>query len=366
MFAALGRTFPDNLHSMVETAKLHARLQDLTSCVAAFEQCRAVDPLSLDGMDVFAETLLGAHDTHALNRLSHDLLKIEPKARPEPWVACALSAHVQHAAAVAEAGGNDDDEAAAAAAAANSEHLERALGYADKAAALSPTSLSALRTRATILGTMQKHEEAKACYVKALAVSRDLSIYRGLVQSFLALSKPKEAMIMAREAVQLTPRSADAVALVGTVYATHATIDSSRDAELQAKAKKAFTKALSLDRLAIDPLLQLAKLHENSGARDEAIKLLKDGLAQNNNEHLHTALASVYANSASEAHYQDALKHYHSALSINASLTAASEGLERLEKLMRGVDPDADEELTEGDDPDNDNSFEAGGDSYMS
>ncbi|CAN0013123.1 unnamed protein product [Choristocarpus tenellus] len=36
------------------------------------------------------------------------------------------------------------------------------------------------------------------------------------------------------------------------------------------------------------------------------------------------------------------------AISLNPSCTVATQGLERLEKLMRGVDPDADDGQEEG------------------
>ena len=66
---------------------------------------------------------------------------------------------------------------------------------------------------------------------------------------------------------------------------------------------------------------------------------LQEGLEQQSNEHLHAALANAYV---STDQYQEAMEQYHSALSLNGNLLVASEGLDRLEKLMSGVDPGKD------------------------
>ena len=45
-----------------------------------------------------------------------------------------------------------------------------------------------------------------------------------------------------------------------------------------------------------------------------------------------------------EEHYPEALASYHAALSLNPASDAALTGLDRLEKLMAGVDPDLSDE----------------------
>ena len=62
-----------------------------------------------------------------------------------------------------------------------------------------------------------------------------------------------------------------------------------------------------------------------------------------NDETVHTKLAAVCA-MGPKHQYQEALSHYHPALSLAPGCEAAKVGLERLEKLMRGLDPDAEEE----------------------
>ena len=54
---------------------------------------------------------------------------------------------------------------------------------------------------------------------------------------------------------------------------------------------------------------------------------------------LHAKLGDVYV-IAGEERYPEALASYHAALSLNPASDAALTGLDRLEKLMAGVDPD--------------------------
>ena len=228
-------------------AQLLARQHEQTKAIAVFEECRTAEPLLMDGMDVYAEALHSSGNAHALNRLAHDLIDIE-QLRPEPWVAVALHTLM----------GGD---------------AEQALVFAKKAASIAPQSVPVLRTQGMVETTLLNHEAAKGLYVRALAVSKDLSVYEGLVQAYLELGKPKEALMMAREAAQLVPRSAEATTLIGQVYAVQAHTQPDRQADYTEKAKRSFLKALSLDRLAVGTVLALAKLYEFTSANDEAIKL---------------------------------------------------------------------------------------------
>jgi anaphase-promoting complex subunit 7 len=100
-------------------------------------------------------------------------------------------------------------------------------------------------------------------------------------------------------------------------------------------------------------VLALADLHGREGRNDEATVLLQQYLKNWADDSLHTKLAQILA--ATEK-LGESLSHYQTALSINPLNEAAKKGLERLEKHMKGVDPDAleDEEENEGEDADAD------------
>lgn len=129
------------------------------------------------------------------------------------------------------------------------------------------------------------------------------------------------------------PKNAKAITLVGRVLAH---LPEGRD-----KAKRAFQRALSIDPLTMDAILALADLYIASGEYDRCIDLLRQSLENSSHDFLHTKLGEVYT---LNEEYAEALACFHTAISSNPTSVAAANGLERLEKLMRGVDPDAEDD----------------------
>lgn len=148
--------------------------------------------------------------------------------------------------------------------------------------------------------------------------------------------------------------NARAVVLLGQVLASEETTDKDKE-----RAKTLFTKALASDPNCIDAILALADLHVASGGYDQATTVLKTALSKHNMDSLHTKLGEVLSLAKS---FDEALGYFHTALAINPKSEDAKIGLERLEKLMRGIDPDhelqGDEEGDNSSDLDGDNSSE--------
>ncbi|GJX18726.1 anaphase-promoting complex subunit 7 [Tanacetum coccineum] len=84
-----------------------------------------------------------------------------------------------------------------------------------------------------------------------------------LVRSYLALSKTKEALYVAKEAMKAMPQSAKALKLVGDVYASNS---SGRD-----EAKKFYESALKLEPGYLRAALALAELNVMEGRNYEAL-----------------------------------------------------------------------------------------------
>jgi|MDSY01.2.fsa_nt_gb tetratricopeptide (TPR) repeat protein len=101
-----------------------------------------------------------------------------------------------------------------------------------------------------------------------------------------------------------------------------------------------FTKALAMDPKHIDAAMALVDLHMANRRYDDCVALLQRCLQNHNQDFLHTKLADVLT---ANGQHSDALAYYHTAMSLNPSNAQAKAGLDRLEKLMRGVDPDQDE-----------------------
>ncbi|XP_073313732.1 anaphase-promoting complex subunit 7-like isoform X4 [Primulina huaijiensis] len=181
--------------------------------------------------------------------------------------------------------------------------------------------------------SMNRPEAAVIAYRGAQELRPDLRSYQGLVRSYLALSKIKEALYVAREAMKAMPQSAKALKLVGDV---HASSSSGRE-----KAKKFYESALRLEPGFLGAALALAELHVQEGRNGDAVSLLQGFLKDWADDSLHAKLAQVFA---ATSMLQEALSHYQAALRINPLSDDARKGLERLEKQMKGVDPDAPEE----------------------
>ncbi|KAH8051971.1 hypothetical protein JL722_10416 [Aureococcus anophagefferens] len=268
---------------------------------------RVADNLNLDYMDHCAVLAKRRGQANDLNRLAHDLVSTNRK-RPEAWIAVALYAETRG-------------------------ETEKALGFVEKAIALDSRHVLAFQLRGELLLGMGKAEHAIVAYFQANNYAKDLASYKGLVAAYLSTRKYKEALCTAKEAVATLPNNAAAISLVGKVLAT--------SPEGTDKAKRAFAKALSIDKSCTDAALALVDLHVANQEYAQSIELLLHSLQSLNHDFLHTKLADVYV---LNEQYSDALAYYHAAISLNPQSEAANAGIDRLEKLMHGVDPDLDDD----------------------
>ncbi|XP_054806558.1 anaphase-promoting complex subunit 7 isoform X2 [Prosopis cineraria] len=192
--------------------------------------------------------------------------------------------------------------------------------------------------KGNLLLNMKRPEAAVVAFRGAQELRPDIRSYQGLVHTYLALSKIKEALYASREAMKAMPQSAKALKLVGDVHASNS---SGRE-----KAKKFYESALRLEPGYLGAALALAELHVIEGRNGDAVSLLERYLKDWADDSLHVKLAQVFA---ATNMLQDALLHYQAALRLNPQNEAAKRGLERLEKQMKGVDPDAPEEDDDND-----------------
>ncbi|KAJ9700096.1 hypothetical protein PVL29_005768 [Vitis rotundifolia] len=306
LFTELLQRFPNNIHILLEIAKVEAIIGKNDEAIMNFEKARSIDPHIITYMDEYAMLLMIKSDHLKLNKLVHDLLSIDP-TRPEVFVA--LSAVWER------------------------KEERGALSYAEKSIRIDERHIPGYIMKGNLYLSMNRPEAAVVAFRGAQELKPDLRSYQGLVRSYLALSKIKEALYVAREAMKAMPQSAKALKLVGDVHASNS---GGRE-----KAKKFYESALRLESGYLGAALALAELHVMEGRTGDAISLLERYLKDWADDSLHVKLAQVFA---ATNMLQDALSHYQSALRINAQNEAAKKGLERLEKQMKGVDPDAPEE----------------------
>ncbi|KAJ7560047.1 hypothetical protein O6H91_04G111700 [Diphasiastrum complanatum] len=318
-FNNLSQRFPNNVHILLETAKAEGALGRVDEAVHVFEKSRQFDPFNVTAMDEYAMLLRTRGESTELNRLVHDLLNIDP-TRPEVWVASAVLWETR------------DDKM-------------RALTYAEKSMRVDDRHTTAYLVKGDLSLSLSCSEAAVTAFRKAQSLKPDLRSYQGLVRAYLAISKHKEALCAAREAMKAMPHSAKALTLVGDVYANNP--------DGREKARKFYESALRLEPGYLGAVLSLADLQRVEGKNEEAVMLLQRYLKNWADDAMHTKLAQILA---ATNKLGESFSHYQAALSINPQNEAAKKGLERLEKQMKGVDPDAleQEEENEGEDVDAD------------
>lgn len=305
-FSDILQRFPNNVHILLEIAKVEAIIGKKDEAIMNFEKVRSIDPYVITYMDEYAMLLKTRSDYPKLNKLVHDLLNIDP-ARPEVYVALSVLWERKD--------------------------QRRALSYAEKSLRIDDRHISSHIMKGNLFLSLNRPDTALVAFRAAHELRHDLRNYQGLVRSYLGVSKIKEALFTAREAMKCMPQSAKALKLVGDV---HASCASGRE-----KARKFYESALRLEPGFLGAALALSELHVAEGRSKDAISLLERYLKDWADDSLHVTLAQVFAETNL---LQESLSHYQAALRINCQNERAKKGLDRLEKLMKGLDPDAPEE----------------------
>jgi anaphase-promoting complex subunit 7 len=238
---------------------------------------------------------------------------------------------------------------------------EKALAFVDKAISLDPQYAFSHLLRGSILLASQRPDHARLAFFRANDLQRDVPSFEGLVESYLAQSSWKEAVSSAKEAISGCPRDPRAITLVGLALAQAPT---SNKGEGKERAKRALKKAITLDHGALRPLFALVDLYASDGEFSTCIKLLQDGIENGgkvsdnaplcavstwNKAHadvIHAKMGEIYTLFDD---FGAALECYHTAIALNPQNGLAQQGMERLEKMMSGIDPDDEDEIGDGD-----------------
>lgn len=276
LFADLLQRFPNNTHLLLEIAKIEAIIGKNEEAVMNFEKARLIDPYVVTYMDEYAILLKTKSDYTKLSKLANDLLSIDP-TRPEVFVTLSVLWERK-------------DE-------------RGALSYAERSIRIDERHIPGHIMKGNLLLTAKRAEAAAVAFRSAQELRPDIRSYQGLVQSYLVLSKTKEALYAAREAMKAMPQSAKALKLVGDVHASNS---GGRE-----KAKKFYESALRLEPGYLGAALALAELHVIEGRNGDAVSLLERYLKDWADDSLHVKLAQVFA---ATNMLQDALSHYQSAL----------------------------------------------------
>ncbi|CAI5702830.1 unnamed protein product [Peronospora effusa] len=307
-FNMLDRVFPKNLHSLLRKAALEIDQDLLHQAHVTFTRARQVDDLNMTFMDRYANCLRKENSRTNLNNLVQELFKISSTCS-ESWLAAAYYNDLKG-------------------------DYETALQFCERAIEEQNRHAPAHLFQGEVLLRMHRPEPALKAFWTSCRLTRSLEAYTGIITSYcdlysIGVNRYKEAFATAKSVVKMFPKKAQSFVLFGSVLALNA--------EHREQAQQALHKALAMEPRKLSATFALADLLVEEGNLRGAIDRLQALGERHPREEVFTKLAYVFS---MDKQYAEALKYFHQALKLNPESTEALQGLDRLEKLMRGEDLD--------------------------
>ena len=230
---------PKNVWLMTKMAQSAAQAEHYEESINLFRQVRALDPLSMEGMETYGLQLLDMGCADELNCLTNDVLAVDSK-RYIGWLLAAMFCELK------------------------GEH-DKSKILVEKAVDIDPLP-SCFWVKGRFLLSHGQNEQALIAFFQANSLEKSLQSYSGLVQAHLALGNIKDATIAARDAVTTMPTSSIAYTLIGQCLSRSST---------STEVIKAFTKALKIDPTNTKAASYMAEFYKKQGKLHEASLCLK-------------------------------------------------------------------------------------------
>lgn len=292
---------PRNVDLLLRKATVEMQICDVSVPLKTLAKVHDIDPSNINQMDMYALFLRMRGQGNQLTNLSYHMLGVD-ETKAQTWSVLALYAD-------------------------QTGQKEQALKYVDKAIYIDNDHIGSYIVKGFLaLSSKEHNEEAVKAYNRAYQIDKiNMCVLQGLVESFLAVSKFRQALQTAKEALQKMPRNPRALTLIGKVC--------SHSKEGRPKAVKAFTKALKLDSHCWEAGMKLAEIFcikkEYSRALDLLNKFVNWCQPQ---EYMHYKLAQVYV---LNGELDNAMIHFHTALSLSPDYEPARRGMTNLQDVIK-------------------------------
>ncbi|KAJ1919246.1 hypothetical protein H4219_002097 [Mycoemilia scoparia] len=306
-FKAIVKQHPSNARVVALIGTCYFQLGQMENAMAFYLRARKINPKLMSEMDKYANLLQLQGHSDILQRLSDELLRIDYD-KPEGWIAAARYFQLKG-------------------------ELKDALAMIWKAQALNVSHAEAYYAEGNIHMQLEQSLEALESFRQAHIISRDAKTYKGLLESYILLSRYKDALVLAKDVVDLMPKNAGALTMVGLVL--------SHSPDSYDKAVRILKSALEIDIRCSDAVAALASLYVSNEHLDKAISLIESSLPYNDTDVMHTRFADVLT---LDNQLEKATIHYKNALSINPSNERAKLGLDRVDRMMNPEDDEDDED----------------------
>lgn len=288
-------------------AEAEAALGKLTTAATLFSHVRQTDPYGSAGMDTYAAVAAATGGLDELHRITVRLLETNSR-RPEAWAAAALYWKAKR-------------------------DPLRALAFAEKGAQLDEAHPACHLIVGDLALQLNNPDAAVQAFRRAAALRPDTTSFTGLVRACLAAGRKREAHQTAKEAVKRAPGSARALVLLGDVLE-----------EQPERARKYYLQAMKADPQSVEAAVALAEAYSREGRLQDAAALLQGQASgtQYRDPMQHAAvLAKLGLVLAAMRCFDRAIGPLQAALSIAPGFEEAKRGLERVDRMLRGMDPDS-------------------------
>jgi len=316
--------YPNNVHLLLIMAELHVSNNDCETATELYARVRSLEPGTVNSMDLYADLLGKAGQWHELSDLTDAMLQQDDKSATA-WTCLAL----YHKYSSSNTNNKKKQD--------TSNNMTNALKFVEKAIALDQRHAFAHYVRGCILLQDQRPEYAAVSFFRSNEIQPAIATYEGLVDAYLVATKDKEAIGAAKEAYNRAPRDPRTLTLVGLALSQGSTVT----------AKRSLTKALQMSPALARPLFCLVGILNHEKDYTAALELLQNALehASGNSskcnglaapDEILCRMGDVYTTGTEN--YKQAVAVYNRALAANPECGAAVTAMDRLEKLLRGVD----------------------------